>query len=148
MGEETALRPVTRRMRNGSTPPPVTVAFDQVASAILNRRWGYGFEWEKLARQTPAEWIVGWKMVCVGKREAAMVSLTEALAAEREKLHRTPPIPKQNEKPVRRSWRLCLSDWPEILSWGGPSSSARMRSSSLIARSRPSHRGLSIQTYV
>ena len=54
--EETALRPVTRRMKNGSTPLPVAVAFDQVASAIMNRRCGYGFEWDRLARRKPTEW--------------------------------------------------------------------------------------------
>jgi hypothetical protein len=54
--EQTALRPVTRRMKNGSTPLPVTVAFDQVASAIMNRRCGYGFEWDRLARRKPTEW--------------------------------------------------------------------------------------------
>ena len=54
--EETALHPVTRRMKNGSQPLPVTVAFDQVASAIMSRRCGYGFEWNRFARRTPAEW--------------------------------------------------------------------------------------------
>jgi len=54
--EETALRPVTRRMRNGSTALPVVVAFDQVAEAMMDRRRGYCFEWNRFARRTPAEW--------------------------------------------------------------------------------------------
>ncbi len=40
-------------MRNGSTPLPLVVAFDHVASAIMNR--GYCFEWDRLAIRTPAE---------------------------------------------------------------------------------------------
>ena len=47
--EETALRPVTRRMRNGSTALPVVVAFDQVAEAMMDRRRGYCFEWNRFA---------------------------------------------------------------------------------------------------
>ena len=54
--EETALRPVTRRMKNGDTTLPAVVAFDQVAEAMMERRRGYCFEWNRLARRTPAEW--------------------------------------------------------------------------------------------
>ncbi len=54
--EETALRPVTRRLRNRGTALPVIVAFDQVAEAMMDRRRGYCFEWNRLARRTPAEW--------------------------------------------------------------------------------------------
>jgi hypothetical protein len=54
--EHTALRPLTRRLRNGSTPFPEAVAFDQTAEAIMNRRCGYCFDWHRLARRTPAEW--------------------------------------------------------------------------------------------
>ncbi len=34
--EEAALQPLTRRMKNGGTPVPVTVAFDQVALSGRN----------------------------------------------------------------------------------------------------------------
>jgi hypothetical protein len=54
--EQAALKPVTSRMRNGSTSLPVTVAFDQVADAIMNRRRGYCSEWTRLAQRTPADW--------------------------------------------------------------------------------------------
>jgi hypothetical protein len=54
--EETALRPVTRRMTNGTTPIPIVVAFDHIASALLDRRLGYSCEWERLSRRTPADW--------------------------------------------------------------------------------------------
>ena len=45
-----------RRITDGSTPIPIAVAFDHVASALLDRRLGYSSEWERLARRTPAEW--------------------------------------------------------------------------------------------
>jgi len=54
--ELVALQPLTSRLRNGSTPPQVSIAFDQAADAILNRRRGYCFEWNRLAKQTAAEW--------------------------------------------------------------------------------------------
>ena len=54
--EHAALQPLTTRMRNGSTPPEVATAFDQVADAILNCRRGYCFEWNRLARQSTGEW--------------------------------------------------------------------------------------------
>jgi len=34
----------------------VAVAFDQAASAIMDLRRGYCFEWNRLAKRTPAEW--------------------------------------------------------------------------------------------
>ena len=54
--EHAALQPLTSRMRNGSTPLEVAVAFDHVADAIMDRRRGYCFEWNRLAKQTTAEW--------------------------------------------------------------------------------------------
>jgi hypothetical protein len=54
--ELVALQPLTSRLRNGITPPEVAIAFDQAADAILNRRRGYCFEWNRLAKQTAAEW--------------------------------------------------------------------------------------------
>ena len=54
--EQVALKPLTSRMRNCSTPLPVAVAFDQVAEAMMARRRGYCFEWNHLAERTPAEW--------------------------------------------------------------------------------------------
>ena len=54
--EQAALQPLTLRMRNGSTPFPVAIAFDHAANAIMDRRRGYCFEWDRLARQTPADW--------------------------------------------------------------------------------------------
>jgi len=36
--EDAALRPLTSRMRNGSTLPEVAAAFDHVAAAIMDRR--------------------------------------------------------------------------------------------------------------
>jgi hypothetical protein len=54
--EEAALQPLTRRITNGSTLIPIAVAFDHVASALLDRRLGYTCEWERLARRTPAAW--------------------------------------------------------------------------------------------
>ncbi len=54
--EQVALKPLTSRMRNGSTPLPVAVAFEQVADAMMARRRGYCFEWNRLAQRTPSEW--------------------------------------------------------------------------------------------
>jgi len=54
--EHAALRPLTSRMRNGRMSLPVTVAFDQVAKAIMDRRRGYCFEWDRLAQRTPGDW--------------------------------------------------------------------------------------------
>jgi hypothetical protein len=51
-----ALKPLTLHMANGSTRVEVAVAFDQAASAIMDRRRGYCFEWNRLAKRTPAEW--------------------------------------------------------------------------------------------
>jgi hypothetical protein len=54
--EHSALRPLTSRLRNGSTSLPAAVAFDEAAAAIMDRRRGYCFEWERLAKRTSAEW--------------------------------------------------------------------------------------------
>lgn len=54
--EEAALRPLTRRITNGTTPLPIAVAFDCVASALLDRRLGYSCEWERLSQRTSGEW--------------------------------------------------------------------------------------------
>jgi hypothetical protein len=54
--ERTALMPLTSRIKNGSTSLEVTVAFDLVADAIMARRRGYCFEWNRLAERTSAEW--------------------------------------------------------------------------------------------
>jgi hypothetical protein len=54
--EHAALRPLTSRMKNGSTSLPVAVAFDYAADAIMNRRRGYCSEWNRLAERTPADW--------------------------------------------------------------------------------------------
>jgi hypothetical protein len=54
--EHSALRPLTLRMRNGSPSLPAAVAFDEAAAAIMDRRRGYCFEWDHLAKRTPAEW--------------------------------------------------------------------------------------------
>ncbi len=63
--EQVALEPLTSRLRNGSTPPEVMIAFDQAADAILDRRRGYCFKWNRLAKQTTAEWDD-----CLGERNA------------------------------------------------------------------------------
>ena len=54
--EEVALRPLTCRLTNGTTPIPIAVAFDHAASALLDRRLGYCCEWQRLAQRTPADW--------------------------------------------------------------------------------------------
>jgi hypothetical protein len=54
--EDAALRPLTLRIKNGGTPSGVTTAFDHVAAAIMDRRCGYCFEWNRLAKQTTTEW--------------------------------------------------------------------------------------------
>jgi hypothetical protein len=54
--EHSAIRPLTSRIKNGSTSLEVGVAFDQVADAIMDRRRGYCFEWNRLAERTPVEW--------------------------------------------------------------------------------------------
>ena len=54
--EQVVLQPLTSRLRNGSTPPEVAIAFDHLAHAMLERRRGYCFEWNRLAKQTAAEW--------------------------------------------------------------------------------------------
>jgi hypothetical protein len=54
--EEVALRPLTSRLTNGTTPVPIIVAFDHAASALLDRRLGYCCEWQRLAQRTPADW--------------------------------------------------------------------------------------------
>jgi hypothetical protein len=54
--EHLALKPLTSRIRNGSTSLAVAVAFDEAADAIMRRRRGYCFEWDRLAQRTPADW--------------------------------------------------------------------------------------------
>ena len=54
--EQAALAPLIARMRNGSTPFEVAIAFDLMADALYNRRLGYSFEWDRLARRTATEW--------------------------------------------------------------------------------------------
>ena len=54
--EHAVLKPLTSRIKNGSTSLEVAVAFDQVADAIMARRRGYCFEWNRLADRTSAEW--------------------------------------------------------------------------------------------
>ena len=54
--EHAALKPLTSRLRNGSTPLEVAIAFDHVADAIMDRRRGYCFEWDRVAKRTPSEW--------------------------------------------------------------------------------------------
>ena len=54
--EHAALKPLTFRMKNCSTRFEVAVAFDQVGEALLARRRGYCFEWNRLAHRTPSEW--------------------------------------------------------------------------------------------
>jgi hypothetical protein len=54
--EHAALKPLTSRLRNGNTPLEVAIAFDHVADAIMDRRRGYCFEWDRLAKRTPSEW--------------------------------------------------------------------------------------------
>jgi hypothetical protein len=49
--EHAALKPLTSRMRNGSTSLPVAVAFNEAAAAIMDRRRGYCFEWNRLAKR-------------------------------------------------------------------------------------------------
>ena len=48
--EHSALRPLTLRM-NGSPSLPAAVAFDEAAAAIMDRRRGYCFEWDHLAKR-------------------------------------------------------------------------------------------------
>jgi hypothetical protein len=54
--EHAALKPVTSRIGNGSSSLPVTVAFEQTAESIMNRRRGHRSEWNRLAQRTPADW--------------------------------------------------------------------------------------------
>jgi hypothetical protein len=54
--EHLALKPLTSRIRNGSTSLAVAVAFDEAADAIMNRRRGYCSEWNRLAQRTPPDW--------------------------------------------------------------------------------------------
>ena len=54
--EHAALKLLTSRLANGSTSLPVAVALDEAAAAIMARRCGYCFEWNRLAKRTPAEW--------------------------------------------------------------------------------------------
>jgi hypothetical protein len=54
--EHAALRPLTLRMKNGSTPLPLAIAFDHAADVIMNRRRGYCSGWNRLAERTPADW--------------------------------------------------------------------------------------------
>jgi len=52
--EQAALRPLTAHLRNAT--PEVAIAFDQVGDAVLNRRRGYCFEWNRFSKQTAADW--------------------------------------------------------------------------------------------
>ena len=54
--EEAALKPLVGRMSNGRTPSEVAIAFDLMADALYNRRLGYCFEWDRLAKRTTSEW--------------------------------------------------------------------------------------------
>jgi hypothetical protein len=54
--EQVALQPLTAHLRNASTSPEVAIAFDQVGDAVLNRRRGYCFEWNRLSQHTAADW--------------------------------------------------------------------------------------------
>jgi len=54
--EQAALKPLTTRLRNGDTRFDVAVAFDEAAAALMGRRRGYCFEWNRLAMRTPADW--------------------------------------------------------------------------------------------
>jgi hypothetical protein len=54
--EDAALKPLTCHMQNGGTRLEVAVAFDQAAGAIMDRRRGYCFEWNRIAKRTPADW--------------------------------------------------------------------------------------------
>ena len=54
--EQVALEPLIGRMSNGSTPSEVAIAFDLMADALYNRRLGYCFEWDRLAKRTTSEW--------------------------------------------------------------------------------------------
>jgi hypothetical protein len=57
--EHAALKPLTSRMRNGSTPLEVAVAFDHAADALMDRRRGYCFEWNRLAKRRHQNGIAG-----------------------------------------------------------------------------------------
>jgi len=54
--EQSVLEPLVARMKNGNTPFEVAIAFDVMVEALYNRRLGYGFEWDRLASRTAAEW--------------------------------------------------------------------------------------------
>lgn len=54
--EETALGPLTSRMKNGSSSFTVAMAFDQASDALVLRRLGYGFVWTQLAQRTKSDW--------------------------------------------------------------------------------------------
>jgi hypothetical protein len=54
--EDAALRPLTSRLKNGDTRFEVATAFDEAADALMERRCGYCFEWNRLAQRTPADW--------------------------------------------------------------------------------------------
>jgi hypothetical protein len=54
--EHAAIRPLTSRIKTSNTSLEVAVAFDQVGKAIMARRRGYCFEWNRLAERTPSEW--------------------------------------------------------------------------------------------
>ena len=54
--EDAALRPLTSRLKNGDTRFDVATAFDEAAVALMDRRCGYCFEWDRLSQRTPSEW--------------------------------------------------------------------------------------------
>jgi hypothetical protein len=54
--EDAALRPLTSRLKNGDTRFDVATAFDDAARALIDRRCGYCFGWDRVAKLTPAEW--------------------------------------------------------------------------------------------
>jgi hypothetical protein len=54
--EHTALKPLTSRLRDSDTRFDVATAFDGAAGALMHRRRGYCFEWNRLAQRTPADW--------------------------------------------------------------------------------------------
>lgn len=54
--EQAAFDPLISRMTNGSTPFEVTIAFEEMAGALYQRRLGYCFEWDRLASRSLEEW--------------------------------------------------------------------------------------------
>ena len=54
--EDALVRELSVRISNNNPTPQLEAALDDVADAILRRRRGYVFEWERLTRLDASEW--------------------------------------------------------------------------------------------